>query len=136
MEEITVVIEKNIPLPTREYKKQNPVNNKYGFLRKMTVGDSVELSLNHAKGVKNTRAHKGFTYYGLMNAINKAQKDSAPDTPSFTTPTLGYGNRNVLRGREANTTDQIRKYSTRTIRIENKTSGNGVTRIVRVWRVK
>ena len=34
-------IEKNIPIPTREYDKKRPINNKYGFLLKMEVGDSV-----------------------------------------------------------------------------------------------
>ena len=138
MDEITVVIEKGIPIPTREYgTKGRTLSTKYEFLKKMTVGDSVELRLSHDKGAKHTRAHKGFTYYGLMNAIHKAQKENmSSGRNSFATPTIGYGNRNVLKSRTASTTSPMNKYSTRTIRVENKANGNGITRIVRVWRVR
>ena len=130
MDEQTVVIEKNIPIPTREYDKKRPINNKYGFLLKMEVGDSVELNLLHTKGVKNTRSHKGFTYYGLMNAIHKTQKDSTTTTRNINTP---YVNHSAISLRPVK---KSRKYSTRTIRVEGSNNSDTVNRIVRVWRLK
>ena len=128
MDEQTVVIEKNNPIPTREYDKKRPINNKYGFLLKMEVGDSVELNLLHSKGVKNTRSHKGFTYYGLMNAIHKTQKDS----PTTINTIMG---REPVSFRSPNTNNK-RKYSTRTIRVEGNRNSNSVNRVIRVWRLK
>ena len=125
MAENTVIIEKGIPIPERTYGSRlgRAMASKYSFLHKMEVDDSTELRVIHTKGLKNTRHIKQFTYYGLMNAITKIHTDTKKMEKDF-------------RRYSSDINDSVeKKFSTRTIRVEQKSNGD-VVRVIRVWRLK
>ena len=101
----TVVIDKGIPIPTGYQRKGQ--SSKYDFLNKMSVRDSVELTI-HKSPSKGAKVN-GHTYAGLIGAIYRTSKI----------------NPNTISGRH-------KKFITRTMRYEH--SSKGVRRIVRVWR--
>ena len=114
-----IIIEKGIPIPTKNSRKRE-LSKKYEFLHKMNLGDSVELKVLKAPYTKGdgSRANT-LTYYGLMNAIHKAQKAVVqPHNNNFT-----IGSR---------TNNPRKKFTVRTIRLEN--FSKGMIRVMRVWR--
>ena len=106
-----IIIEKNIPIPAKN-KRASRTSLKYEFLKKMSIGDSVELTVLKAPYKHgNTNRNDILTYYGLMNAIHKTQKESNLNA--------GYP-------------QERKKFTVRTIRLEDST--RGMLRVLRVWR--
>ena len=105
-----IVIEKNIPIPTKRHRNHNS-ESKYSFLHKLEVGDSVELTVLQKKGRKGKR--NCYTYFGLVNAIYVAQKMTAP---------------------AGNWTNVQKKFTMRTLHLEDTTKG--LNRVMRIWRTQ
>jgi len=106
----TIVIEKNIPIPTKKQRKK-PSQTKYAFLHKLDVNDSVELTVLQRKG--RTGKRDIYTYSGLVNAIYATQR--IVQKSNWNTPTN-------------------KKFTMRTTRLEN--TSKGLYRIIRIWRTQ
>ena len=117
-----IIIEKNIPIPSKN-KRTRRTRHKYDFLDKLVVGDSVELNVlkapysNKAKNKNNV-----ITYYGLMNAIHRTQKDSEVIRRNVQNPSFG---KTIV--------NKPKKFTVRTLRLEN--TPKGMLRVMRLWRI-
>lgn len=116
-----IIIEKNIPIPLKNTRTKR-TRHKYDFLDKMVVGDSVELSVLKAPVGKKGKNSNAITYYGLMNAIHRTQKDSEVKRRNVNNPSFGK----VV-------VNNPKKFTVRTLRLEN--SPKGMIRIMRLWRI-
>lgn len=116
-----IIIEKNIPIPLKNTRTKS-TRHKYDFLDKMVVGDSVELSVLKAPVGKKGKNSDGITYYGLMNAIHRTQKDSEVRRRDVNNPSFGMA---VI--------NKPKKFTVRTLRLEN--TPKGMIRVMRLWRI-
>lgn len=107
----TIVIEKNVPIPTKNYRTKTS-ETKYAFLHKLDVGDSVELTVLQKKG--RTGKRDIYTYSGLVNAV--------------------YATQRMVQTGNWNHTPTNKKFTMRTIRLED--TAKGLHRVMRIWRTQ
>ena len=117
-----IIIEKNIPIPLKNTRTKS-TRHKYDFLDKLVVGDSVELNVLKVPVGKKGKNSDAITYYGLMNAIHRTQKDSEVRRRDVNNTT--FGRTKVI--------NNPKKFTVRTLRLEN--TPKGMIRVMRLWRI-